>query len=356
MSRRIRRSTVLAATLLAPALAACSVGGGDTSEDEGDRVVTLVTHDSWSMPPKLLAEFERESGYELEVLKSGDAGQVANKLVLTADNPIGDAVYGIDNTFASRVMDAGVLAEHDPGDLPGSAASYVLSDDQGGLTLTPIDWSDVCVNVDLAWFAAQGIEPPNTLDDLVEPRYRDLFVTPGASTSSPGFAFLLATIGRYGEEGWQDYWRGLMANGARIVSGWSDAYEVDFTGGGGNGDRPIVLSYASSPPFTIPKGEERPTTEALLDTCFRQVEYAGVLAGSDNPDGAAELVRFMTSEPFQEAIPDNMYVFPVDDQVELPPLWERWATPSPGPISVPPSDIAAHRDDWLREWSDVTAR
>ena len=147
-----------------------------------------------------------------------------------------------------------------------------------------------------------------------------------------------------------------MDNGARVVSGWSDAYEVDFTAGGGGGDRPIVLSYASSPPFTIPKGEERPTTRALLDTCFRQVEYAGVLAGAENPQGASELIDFMTTPSFQEALPDNMYVFPVDDEVALPPLWARWAEPAPAPITVPPAEIAANRDTWLREWSDVTAR
>jgi thiamine transport system substrate-binding protein len=348
------RPMILAA-LLAPALVACSTGGSTTSDDQ-ESTVTLVTHDSWSMPKKLVAQFEEESGYTVEVLRSGDAGQVTNKLVLTADNPIGDAVFGIDNTFASRALEADVLAEHDPGQLPGSAAAYMLPDDQAGRTLTPIDWGDVCVNVDLEWFDAEGIAPPETLDDLVDPTYEDLFVTSGASTSSPGFAFLLATIGRYGEDGWQGYWGKLLDNGARIVSGWSDAYEVDFSAGGGGGDRPIVLSYNSSPPFTIPEGEKQPTTRALLDTCFRQVEYAGVLAGSDNPEGAAELVRFMTSTPFQEALPDNMYVFPVDDEAELPPLWERWATPAPAPIDVPASEIADNRDEWLREWSDVTAR
>jgi thiamine transport system substrate-binding protein len=218
-----------------------------------------------------------------------------------------------------------------------------------------VDWGDVCVNVDLDWFEAEGLAPPRTLDDLVDPAYQDLFVTPGASTSSPGFAFLLATIGTYGVDGWQDYWSKLMDNGARIVSGWEDAYTVDFTAGGGNGDRPIVLSYNSSPPFTIPKGASRPTTEALLDTCFRQVEYAGVLAGSDNPEGAAALVDFLVTRGFQESLPDNMYVFPVDDQADLPPLWARWAEPAPNPISVPAVEIAEHRDEWLRAWSDVTA-
>ena len=344
---------LLTSGLLVATLAACGSGGGEGNKAT-DTTVTLVTHDSWAAPKELLAAFERDTGYEVEVLKSGDAGQLTNKLVLTAGDPIGDAVYGIDNTFASRALDSEVMAEHEPTGLPDSAASFTLAEDQSGRELTPVDWGDVCVNVDLAWFEAEGLAPPETLDDLLDPAYRDLFVTPGAATSSPGFAFLLATIGRYGEDGWQDYWTRLMANGARIVSGWTDAYTVDFTASGG--DRPIVLSYNSSPPFTIPKGESRPTTEALLDTCFRQVEYAGVLAGSDNPEGAAALVSFLTSTEFQEALPDHMYVFPIDDRAALPPLWERWAVPSPAPIDVPASDIAANRDDWLREWSDVTAQ
>ena len=354
MSRSTRLG-ILTAALLPPLLVACSVGGGTTSDDDGS-TVTLITHDSWSVPKKVVAQFEEESGYELKVLRSGDAGQVTNKLVLTAEDPIGDAVYGIDNTFASRAMEAGVLADHEPSDLPDSASAYVLADDQSGSTLTPVDWSDVCVNVDLEWFEAEGIEPPSTLDDLADPIYKNLFVTPGASTSSPGFAFLLATIGRYGEDGWVDYWERLVDNGVRVVSGWSDAYEVDFTAAGGEGDRPIVLSYASSPPFTIPDGKKRPTTRALLDTCFRQVEYAGVLAGAGNPQGAAELIDFMTSTKFQEALPDSMYVFPVDDEAALPPLWKQWAEPAPAPIDVPAAEIATKRDEWLRAWSDVTAR
>ena len=349
-----RRRTALLAGVLLPALAACSAtGGGDPSED-ADTTVTLVTHDSWAVPEELVADFEEQSGYTLEVLRSGDAGQLTNKLVLTRDDPLGDAVYGIDNTFASRAVDAGVLDEHTPEDLPASAERYRL---EGiGDQLTPVDWSDVCVNVDIQWFAARDLEEPRTLDDLVEPAYRDLFVTPGASTSSPGFAFLLATVGEYGEQGWEDYWRRLMANGTRVVSGWSDAYEVDFTAGGGGGDRPIVLSYSSSPPFTIPEDVNRPTTRALLDTCFRQVEYAGVLAGSDNPEGAAALVDFLVGRSFQESLPDSMYVYPVDAAATLPPLWARWAEPALRPVSVPIVEIAEHRDEWLRRWSDVTAR
>ena len=115
--------------------------------------------------------------------------------------------------------------------------------------LTPVDNGNVCVNVDTTWFADEGIPEPESLDDLVDPAYQDLFVLPGAASSSTGLAFLLATIAEYGDD-WPDYWTRLMDNGAKLTAGWSDAYEVDFTQGGGEGDRPIVLSYDSSPAFT----------------------------------------------------------------------------------------------------------
>lgn len=361
-TRRRRFRGAPAALAAAAALAACSVGPSSTSDEpDGDPSdtppageVVLATHDSWSVPEGVVRAFERTSGYDLKVVRSGDAGQLTNKLVLTRDAPIADAVYGIDNTFASRAAEAGVLAPHTPVGLPPSAEDLALDGGAAEL-LTPVDWGDVCANVDDAWFSEHSQDPPRTLDDLLDPAYRDLFVTPGAASSSPGFAFLLATIGAYGEDGWQDYWARLMDNGARITSGWSDAYQVDFTAGGGRGDRPVVLSYASSPPFTIPEGEDRPTTRALLRTCFRQVEYAGVLAGAENPRGAAALVDFMTSRTFQKALPENMYVFPADSRVPLPPLWQRWARPASDPITVDPARIARQRDSWLREWSDVTS-
>jgi thiamine transport system substrate-binding protein len=353
MPRAIVTSVAVLATA---ALAACSPGATTrtTSEDATD-TVTLVTHDSWSMPDEVVAAFEESSGYALDVVPSGDAGALTNKLVLTKGNPLGDAVYGIDNTFATRAVDQGVLAEHVPAELPASAKELRL-EGAAGDQLTPVDWGDVCVNADDRWFAEHDLAPPSTLDDLLDPAYEGLLVTPGASSSSPGFSFLLATIGAYGEDGWQEYWTELLDNGAKVVSDWSEAYEVDFTAGGGGGDRPLVVSYHSSPPFTIPEGERRPTTSALLDTCFRQVEYAGVLEGAANPDGAEALVDFMVGRTFQEALPENMYVVPVDDSAELPPLWARWAQPAAEPISVPAADIAAHRSDWIRAWSDVTAR
>ena len=282
------------------------------------------------MSKEVLAEFKDETGITVKVQPQGDAGQLTNKLVLTKDSPLADGVYGIDNTFASRAVDEGVLAPYDAKGLPASAEQFRLGGRRAD-QLTPIDYSDVCVNVDDTWFAKKKLAPPRTLDDLTKPAYKDLFVTPGATTSSPGLAFLLATIAAEGEDGWQDYWKKLMANGAKVTSGWTDAYEVDFTAGGGNGDRPIVTSYSSSPPFTIPEGGTKPTTSALLDTCFRQVEYAGVLKGAENPEGMQKFIDFMLEQDFQAALPDNMYVYPVDSSVELPEAWAAYAQAAPKP-------------------------
>jgi thiamine transport system substrate-binding protein len=358
--RTTRTVRATAAAILSTAtLAACAVSSGDdTGSATGEKAptptkVVLATHDSWAMPKPLVKKLEQDTGLDLVVTPIGDAGALTNKLVLTKDAPIADVAYGIDNTFASRALDAGVLEDDAATDAPASAESYALPGDTGG-ALAPVDWGDVCVNVDDAWFAKDGRPEPQTLDDLTEPAYKGLFSTPSAATSSPGFAFLLATIAKYGEDGWQDYWKDLVANGTRLAAGWTEAYEGDFTASG-QGDRPIVLSYNSSPPFTVPKGGTEPTTSALLDTCFRQVEYAAVLDGAANPDGAKAFVDFMVGRSFQQALPDNMYVFPVDDQATLPTVWAKFAKPAPKPFAVDPADVTAHRDDWIREWTDVTS-
>ena len=340
------------ALALAITASACSTIGSDSADDEPtSKRVVLVTHESFVLPKPLERKFEQQSGYDLVVRGSGDAGALTNKLVLTKDNPLGDVAFGVDNTFASRALDEGVFAPYDA-QLPAGVDEYQLPGDDEH-RLTPIDNASVCVNIDDTWFADHKLAPPRTLEDLTKPAYEDLFVTPGAATSSPGMAFLLTTIAAYGDD-WPDYWTKLMDNGAKLTAGWSDAYEVDFTQGGGHGDRPIVLSYDSSPAFTVKDGKS--TTSALLDTCFRQVEYAGVLDGAGNPTGAEALIDFLLSPEVQAALPDSMYVFPVASDTPLPQEWAKFAKQPRTPYAVDPADISDHRDEWLREWSDVTSR
>lgn len=341
---------------LGTTVAGCSTTGEKSSSSSaaGSKVttVTLVTHDSWVAPKELLAEFTKNTGYQVKVLASGDAGKVANSVVLSKGKPTGDVVFGIDNTFASRVVDAKALTNYTSKALPKSASAYALPGDSAS-AMTPIDFGDVCVNIDNAWFASKNKPVPQTLDDLVKPEYKGLFVTPGAATSSPGMAFLLATIAKYGDNGWQEYWKKLMANGTKVTSGWSDAWNVDYTAGGGKGSRPIVLSYNTSPADTLKDGKS--TTSAMTQSCFRQVEYAGVLAGAKNEPGAKAFIDFMLGKSFQTALPTNMYVFPVDRSIALPDAWRTAVKVPEKTLSVDPAKITANRDAWLRTWQDATS-
>jgi thiamine transport system substrate-binding protein len=359
---RCPRTISLASALVLTA--GCSTMGGsgssatepspdapDGSEEVGGRVV-LVSHESFTLPKKLVAAFESESGIDLVTRAAGDAGTLTAKLSLTRDNPTGDLAFGVDNTFASRPLEEGVFATYKP-TLPAGAEEFVL--EEGADRLTPIDVGHVCVNVDTRWFEKQSIAPPQTLSDLADPTYQDLFVTPGASTSSPGMAFFLSTVAEYGDD-WEDYWTSLLDNGAKVVDGWEDAYYGDFTQGGGKGQRPIVVSYDSSPAFTVPQGSSSSSTAALLDTCFRQVEYAGVLEGAANPAGAQAVIDWLLTDEVQSALPTAMYVFPVSDAATVPIDWVKHAAQPTAPLSVPPADIAANREQWLTEWTDVVTR
>jgi thiamine transport system substrate-binding protein len=342
---------VAAVTTAAASLAACSLVGGSEQPQAATDVV-LVTHDSFVLPKPLIQQFEDESGYHLIVHASGDGGTLTNKLVLTQGDPTGDVAFGVDNTFASRALDAGVFAKSDV-PLPAGAQQYVVPGDDG--RLAPIDNGNVCVNVDTTWFASHHLAAPHSLGDLVKPAYKGLLAVPGATTSSTGLAFLLGTIGRYGDA-WPAYWQKLLANDALVTEGWSQAYETDFTQGGGHGDRPIVVSYDSSPADTVPKGSSTSNTSALLDTCFRQVEYAGVLTGAANVKGARAFVDFLLSPGVQRALPESMYVFPVRSGTPLPSTWAKFAVQPTHPFTVSPARVTKHRDAWLQQWSDLVSR
>lgn len=343
--------------LAALAISSCLIAAGcGSSETETKKVeqqsatVTVITHDSFALDPKLKKKFETDNDVELKLVQQGDVGTLVNKLVLTKDSPLADAVYGIDNTFASRAVEEGVLA---PGTSTRAPEEFAL-EGEGADQLAAVDYSDVCINIDDTWFAKEKVAPPKTLDDLTEPAYKGLTALPAATSSSPGLAFLIATIAAQGDD-WQDYWTRLVANDVEITSGWSEAYEGQFTQGGGKGRRPIVLSYSSSPPFTV--GDDgKPTTSALLDTCFRQVEYVGVLKGSTNTDGAEKFVEFMQSDAVQASLPDSMYVYPVVAGVELPEAWAAFATTASKPWEMSADTIAKQRTTWLREWRDIATR
>jgi thiamine transport system substrate-binding protein len=342
---------VVLLSALGLAAAGCA-GNGETPTE-----VVLVTHDSFALSDDVKRSFEEESGLTLRILQSGDASEMLTRALLTAGNPLGDVLFGVDNNLLSRALEGDLFEAYESPALESVDEQYVLDPEHRA---TPIDHGEVCLNYDRAWFVDRGLPPPESLDDLIDPRYEGLLVVENPATSTPGLAFLLATIAHFGDDGWQRFWQELRANGVLVVDGWEEAYTARFSGAAGSsGNRPIVVSYASSPPaeviFRTPRPEEAPTA-VVESSCFRQIELAGILRGARNEAGARKLVDFLLSRRFQEDIPLSMFVFPVNRDAELPPEFERHAVVPETPLELPPEKIEANRDAWIDEWTRIVLR
>ena len=331
---------------------ATAVAGGERD------TVTLLTYDSFpesgTSLNDALAAFTDETGTAVELVVGGDVGTMVSKAVLTAGNPEGDVIFGIDNSFLSRAVDGGVLEPYAAQGLDRVPAE--LQQLVPGHEATPVDYGDVCVNYDIDWFRRRGLEPPADLAALAEPAYRDLLVVENPATSSPGLAFVLASIAAFGE-GWTDWWADLRENDVAVVDSWTSAYYEEFSWAGG--ERPLVVSYGSSPPaeviFADPPVDEAPTA-AIESTCFRQVEFAGVLAGTDAPEEARRLVDFLVSERFQSELALNLFVYPANRDVALPEEFTDDAIVAEDPYELDPAEIAAGREGWIETWTDVVLR
>ncbi|MCX7030551.1 MAG: thiamine ABC transporter substrate-binding protein [Spirochaetes bacterium] len=346
----------LARTVLAVALAS-----GVSTAASAETILTVFTHSSFSASKEVLAAFEAESGARLRFVEGGDAGETLGKAILSKGNPVADVIFGIDNTFLGRALAADIL-EPLGLTMPASIPADLRLDPTG--RLAPVDVGYVCLNADRAWFARRGLSLPSQLEDLVLPSYRSLLVVEDPAASSPGLAFLLATIAHFGETGaypWQRFWQDLRANDVLVTSGWSDAYYNEFSATG-KGRRPLVVSYATSPAAELffaadPKPAEPPTVALLPDGgSFRQVEFAGVLKGTQQPELARQFVAFLLSRRFQEDIPLQMWVHPADSGARLPEVFTRFAAVPARPATLAPELIDNRRDAWTREWTRIVLK
>ena len=324
-----------------------SVSGGPTPV-----TVTLLTHDSFDVSKSVLHDFEERTGITVNVVAVGDAGQLANRLILSAGNPEGDVAFGIDNSQLADVTAKGVFAPYAPPALADVPDRYRLDPSNAA---TPIDHGNVCVNDDLAAYA--GATAPKTLDDLAAPAYRGQLVVEDPATSSPGLGFLLATVAAYGDPGFEDYWQRLRDNGVTVVDGWERAYYGEFSGAsGGDGSHPLVVSYSTDPAAEVYFADQ-PLTEApigvLTGTCYRQIEFAGVLAGTEHQDAAQQVIDWLLSPAFQDDIPLRMFVYPVSTAATVPGVFRKHAAVVDNPWSLSPEDVAAHRADWVERWASV---
>jgi thiamine transport system substrate-binding protein len=356
-SRTILARLVPAVVAIIAVTASCSSDDTATGTDgavapeEGAEVV-LVTYDSFALPQAAAEAFTARTGATIRVVASGDAGAAVTKALLSAGAPEGDVLFGVDSSLAGRVLAADLLEPFTPAGVDQVPEAVRLPGELGEL-LTPVDTGEVCVLADSEWFASRSIPLPTDLGSLTDPLYRDLLVVQSPVTSSPGLAFLVGTVARSGEE-WPRYWAELRDNGVRVRPSWDDSYNTDYTVSGG--DRPLVVSYASSPPAEVVFSEgaiEAPSSVVIEDTCVRQVEYAGVLRGAANPELARQLVEFMVSPEWQAELPLTNFVFPVLTGTPLPPVFERFAVRPAEPLDVPADRVAAERDAWIEQWRTI---
>lgn len=354
------RTRTLLAALLAVALTACGDDGPQTSTTTDERepvTIRLLTHDSFTLSDGLLESFSDESGIEVELLQGGDAGTVVNQAILTKGAPQADVLFGIDSTFLTRALDEDLFVPYEATALDEVGEAFRLDPEH---RVTPIDYGDVCLNYDKSYFEDSGVPVPRSLEELTDPAYRDLLVVENPATSSPGLAFLLAAVEHFGDGVWQQWWADLRANGVEVTDGWDAAYYGSFSGGSGSeGTRPLVVSYASSPPAEViyadPPVDEAPTG-VVQAGCYRQIEAAGILAGTDHEEEAGELIDFLLSETVQADIPLSMFVYPVRDGVELPDAFQEHAVAPDDVAELPADEIEQHREEWIGEWTDIVLR
>ncbi len=334
-------------------LAACSPAATAT-QPTGPQTLTVMTHDSFSVSEAVLKSFEDANNAKVVLLQSGDAGAALNKAILTKDAPLADVLYGTDNTFLSRALQADIFEPYQSPALAGIPDAFKLDSSNRAL---PVDYGDVCINYDKAYFAGQNLPVPQSLEDLAKPEYKGLLVVENPATSSTGLAFLLATVAHFGDS-FTQYWQSLKDNGVVVVDGWETAYYTNFSGSSGKGPQPMVVSYGTSPAAEVIYAEKKPEdapTASIVgpDTCFRQIEFVGILKGTKHRALAEKFVDFMLGKQFQEDVPLQMFVYPVNPDAALPEEFTKYAQAPEQTATLAPDVIAEKRDAWIEAWTGV---
>ncbi len=332
--------------------AACS------TKPAGPQTLNVMTHDSFAATNTVIQAFEQAHNAKVNIIKSGDAGAALNKAILSKQAPLADVFYGVDNTFLSRATSAGIYEPYDAPALKQIPPEFQLDPTHQAL---PVDYGDVCINYDKAYFSGHNLAVPASLEDLTKPEYKGLLVMENPATSSPGLAFLLATIKHFGESGYLDYWSKLRQNDVKVVDGWETAYYTNFSGSSGKGPQPLVVSYGTSPAAEVMFAQTPPPDAPIgsilgPDTCFRQIEFVGILKGTKQKELAQQFVDFMLSREFQADMPGQMFVFPVVSSVPLPEAFAKYAQEPAQPATLPPDVIAKNRDAWIQAWTQAVLK
>ncbi len=347
-----RVQSLIALLILVSMVFACSPQASSPPPTESN-ILTVMTHDSFAATESVIKKFEDQTGAIVKFIKAGDTGSALNKAILAKGNPLADVFYGVDNTFLSRAIQEDIFQPYDSPLLKEIPEKFQLDPQK---RLLPVDYGDVCLNYDKNYFSQHSLQPPKSLDDLTKADYKSMLVVENPALSSPGLAFLLTTIGVYGADHYLDYWKELVSNDVKVVNDWESAYYTEFSAHGGT--RPIVVSYNSSPPAEVVFAEtpiSEPPTAAITTnrTCFRQIEFVGVLQGAKNIHLAQKWIDFMLGVDFQSDMPLQMFVFPVNPNAPLPEQFQKFVVIPQETAQVDAKSIGENRDKWIQEWTST---
>lgn len=351
------RKLVALLFVLVLVVSACQTTSEPT-QPNAPQTLTVITHDSFSVSEEVVASFEEANNATLVFIQGGDTGSTLNRLILTSVNsetPEADVFYGLDNTFLSRALDQNLFEPYQSPALAAIPDGFQLDP---AFNVLPVDYGDVCINYDKAYFTENGLPLPTSLQDLIKPEYAGMLVVENPATSSPGLAFMFATIAEFGEDGWLDWWQAMKENQVTVVSDWETAYYSNFSGSSGKGPQPMVVSYASSPAAELIYAEtelaESPTASLVSPgMCWRQIEFAGILKNSPRRELAEKFIDFLLSKDFQEDVPMQMFVFPVLPDAVLPDGFVKASQIPETTSNLDSALITQNRERWVNEWTET---
>jgi thiamine transport system substrate-binding protein len=323
--KKNRTGKILCAVLFASFAVLLLLGLADCKKEKSADLV-IWTYDSfnseWGPGPDVSKVFEEKTGIKITWISHGDAGGIVSRLIQEGDNSNADIILGLDQNLALRILDSGLLEAYRPKGADKILRELVLDTD---FRITPFDYSYFAIVYD----SEKTANPPQSLEDLTSPQFKQSLILIDPRTSSPGLGFFAWVKNVYGAD-WQDYWRRLQPSILTVAEGWSSAYGL-FT----RGEAPLVLSYTTSPGYHLEYEEtERYKTAIFTDGHVMQIEAAGLLKSAKNKDNAKTFLDFMISPDFQNIIPLTNWMYtvidiPLPDSFRVNPKSDKPLLPEP---------------------------
>jgi thiamine transport system substrate-binding protein len=306
-------------------------------------VLTVYTYDSfvsdWGPGPAVEEAFEAVCGCDLQFVGAGDGAALLARLRLEGESTEADVVLGLDTNLTAAARETGLFAPH--GITPEGLTLPVAWDD---VEFLPFDWGYFAFVHDTALENVPGDFEALAASDVS-------IVIQDPRSSTPGLGLLMWVDAAYGDRA-GEIWEALADNIVTVTPGWSEAYGLFL-----EGEADMVLSYTTSPAYHL-IAEEDPskTAAAFAEGHYMQVEVAGMLAGTDQPELAQDFLSFMLTPAFQEVIPTTNWMYPAALPASaLPEGFETLIEPSQA-LLLSPEEAAARRDEALATWQAALSR